>query len=342
MIDLPQTTCRSFQYQVATLLLCFALSVQQVHAVSKSTFMLGTGTAVTVFGLYSLISFINTPEVSDGGIGSSSRDGSFSAEKNHLKLFPVVQYQVDKLHQVKTGAQEMALRPKVYRGQFLKSKAGEDATAFLQRAVCGPLKKVIDPSVYSDIQTVHKYCERWFVLHDVKFPHQALKMEINQFNTTVIPFITYDFNKPETLKLRVMDVSFRKPRTMSPISSLPASEKTYVENYLIPKIKGFDVLSENEKYTVHNCRYYPVGLPPMQELELDNKGEPYFDFPTPGLSNLHSSNREFFIATFKNDKQQTQGYYWQIKGVWPDGFQELTFNIPLLPRSVTKSPQSAL
>ena len=296
-----------FRKSLLIILLCLATvtPTQQAHA--NKHLVIPAVLTLAIVGIYFLTEY------------SLGYDNGF---EESMTLLPAVTYQVDSTNSHKHGGSEVILTPKIIRGQYIKPIRSERTVMqFVGRAICSPITNTKGTSI--DLNDLNRQCREWFNDHTMKFPHQALGVKIDQLDTLLLPKLVYNINTKK-LDLLATPVSFVKqdgsPSSVN--SAITRSEKKWQRLSL--SFPELDTLSLEEKKELHICHHAPE-LSKMQHPLESADHHYYYDFPVPGISHLHKTSHEFFIATQYSKLSGNSGYYWVIDAPWPNGYRNLKF-----------------
>ena len=300
-----------FRKSLLIILLCLTTVVpsQQVHANKNTVIPAVIITAIVL--TYSLLDY------------SSSYDNSF---EESMTLLPKITYKVDSTNSHKHAGSKVILTPKIIRGEYISPIRSERTVMqFVERVVCSPITDTKDTSIDpNDLNNINRQCREWFKNHTMTFPHQALGVTVDQFDTLLLPKLVYNVNTKK-LELHTTPVSYVKSDD-SPASADSAITKSAKKwQRLSPSFPELNKLSLEEKKALHVCHHAPE-LSKMQHPLESADHQYYYDFPVPGLSHLHKTGHEFFIVTLYSKLSGHYGYYWVIDAPWSNGYKTLQFS----------------
>ncbi|UYM17712.1 hypothetical protein [Endozoicomonas euniceicola] len=247
----------------------------------------------------------------------------YDAFEESMSVLPKITYEVDSGNSDKHAGSEVVLKPKIIRGEYIYPRKSDRAVLmkFVGRAICEPARDTPNTSV--DLNELYQKCHEWFKDHTMKFPHQALRVKVDQLDTLLLPKLIYNVNTKK-LELHATPVSYVKsdgsPSTAN--SAVTRTAKSWQR--LSPSFPGLNNLSREEKKALHICHHAPE-LSKMQHPLESADNQYYYDFPVPGLSHLHETGHEFFIVTL-HSKLGHYGYYWVIDQPWPHSYQTVKFS----------------
>ena len=313
MVIVPFGFSQLKKLSVAALLSLFIFSHQA--SASRTNIVLG-GTIVIVATLAMVGLYY------DDTHSQNARHGLFDQS---ISIMPKITYRMSDPDASDSGT-KIILIPTITRGHYEHPGNLEwSVNRFIERVVCDPVSST--KGLSADATDLKHKCKNWFKEHQhMYFPHQFLNISADKLDTIMLPRLEFDLN---TRSIRML-VDYASYMNEDGIPDRVNAKVNIPENWqhLTPVIPGLNPQFNTPKNPLKLCHHAPefAGMeePIFVRDPKTTQKQPYYHFAVPGVSHLHKTDMEYFIAAVEG-KSGPEGYYWQIGQPWPDDYQAMSF-----------------
>lgn len=257
-----------------------------------------------------------------------------ASDKQHLffnknvSRQPKIIYKIEDSNDVEDGS-EVVFIPEIHHDQYIdRSNFEWTLNTYLGKVFCNPVLSVQGTSV--DLDSVAQKCRTWFQNENfvMLFPHQVLDISIDKLDTLLLPKLVY-YPDSQKFELLVTKATFRDSKdNLDPLLPRVSNGKKNKWVHLIPEMSGYQPQSNTNKKPFYLCHHAPE-VASMDTSVRDKKMNRYYSFSVPGISHLHRTGTEFYIATI-NSYKGPKSYYWELNKPWPNSPQPVFFSKPQL------------